>query len=525
MTATEEHNQVLFVGSKRICPQIAYVLEIQDYACVEKLTKQNFDQYRNYQIYVCEFKRKSRKLVEQKLLRETTHNVQFLDDICRTLDEAYYANRKRHENECQDKKKSNSTVRRSFLRRILYGVKHPLRAVRYVSSRIKMASIKSAVKHHKCQNQIRKGNFKLLQKYLQNLKPSELLLYVLYAKPDEKIQCTNLETNIFVQSGSLKGCCGAMVSFGNLLRDGELDEIYHSAYARIVKLSSLNRSYCLCNLFRWCKGYCSNGKVQAQEQYDTVKIPKLISISFDFSCNLCCKSCRTKPYVMDDETKQRANIIVTKLLRSGYLDQTRDLVMAGMGEVFYSPYYRQLWITDLQRQNIKILSNGTLFNEENWRLVADKYTGIDVNISVDAATAETYQKLRHADFNHLMKNLTMLSDLRRQNKIRKFGLNFVVQRDNFREMPAFVELGRSLGVNHINFQRLNNLGSFTAQELLDGCLILGNKYLDYELWCVLQDPIFQDPIVDLKILQRYIDASEQRYRRRYEKEQKQRRSI
>ncbi len=503
---------VLFVGQERICKQIAYVLDIPDYALAEKLTAQNLEQYRDSQIYVCAFKRKSRKLVTRKLLRAMVSNIQFLDDICRSIDEAYDANRKRHENDWQGVKVNQIQPNQATLMsRIARGMKHPLRASWHVVLRVK-----EMVKRHQ-KKRVRKGSLK----YLQQLKPSELMLYVLRAKPNKQIQCTNLENNLYVSSNyKVEGCCAMMVPFGNLLLDGELDEIYHSTYARIVKLSSLNRSYCLCNLNQWCKGYCTKGNPLPTAQWQTPVFPQSITLNFDRSCNLCCKSCRSEPYVMDHLEKQRVDVAVAKLLRSDYLNQTKTLIVAGMGEVFYSPYYRQLWITDLQRQQITIKSNGLLFNESNWRLLAGKYKTIDVGISVDAATAETYQKLRGADFNDLMKNLTMLSDLHRQNQIRKFGLNFVIQRDNFREMPAFVRLGQSLGVNRIRFQRLINFGNFTAQEFLERCLLVKHKYLDYELWCVLQDPIFQDPIVDLKLLQRYIDASERRYRRRYEKEQK-----
>ena len=222
---------------------------------------------------------------------------------------------------------------------------------------------------------------------------------------------------------------------------------------------------------------------------------------------------------MDDIARSQKTVIVDKLLRSGYLEQAQMLVVASMGEVFYSPYYRQLITTNLQRQQVKIKSNGTLFNEDNWQLLENKYKIIDAEISVDAATAETYQKLRGADFNNLMRNLKMLADLHRQKQIREFNLSFVVQRENFHEMPAFVKLGRMLGADCINFQRMNNFGNQTEQEFLERCLIIDNKYLDYELWCVLQDPIFKDSIVDLRGLQRYIDASERRYRRRYEKKQ------
>ncbi len=480
-TTTEAQQRFLLVGKKWICQQIAYVLDMGDYVFVEKLTQQNWEQYRDCQIYVCEFKRKSRKYVQ--LDDKVQLNISYFDDIFQKIDQAYGVDCKEHPHHSDGLKAlttSTKTVKR----------------------------------------EIRNGNLK----YLKKLKPSELLWYVLRAPINKNIDCTLLETNLRVrENGELKGCCSVVVPFGNWEHNGEISEIYHSTYARIVKLSSLNRSYCLCELSRTaCKGHCSGRVTAPKELTPTNDGPKSVVLDFDRTCNLCCRSCRSTHYVMDDARRERADMITAKLLRSGYMDQAQKLVLAGMGEVFYSQYYRQLLTTDLQRQTISILSNGTLFNEDNWQLVAGKYSTIDVSISVDAATAGTYKKLRGADFDNLMRNLNMLGDLHCRKLIRKFSLNFVVQRDNFREMPAFVRLGKALGVDYIQFQCMKYFSPsiFTTQNLAEHSLVIDNRYLDYELWCLLQDPIFKSPTVHLQSLQRYIDASEHLYRKRYERGQR-----
>ena len=214
---------------------------------------------------------------------------------------------------------------------------------------------------------------------------------------------------------------------------------------------------------------------------------------------------------MSEAEHFKTNLIAQKLMTSGFLDKADTLITAGQGEVFYSPYYRRLLETDLKRKNIHILSNGILFNETNWNWLKNKYETIDVQISVDAATAETYQKLRGGNFDVLLKNLHMLAVLHRQGRIRNFKLNFVVQRDNFREMVEFVKLGRSLNVDCVEFQRMCNFGNLSKKKLLERCLIINDEYLDKELWQILQDPIFKDQIVDLRGFERYIQASNKRY--------------
>ena len=344
-------------------------------------------------------------------------------------------------------------------------------------------------------------------------KPSRLFLYVLHAPVNGSVQCSLLENHVLINSeGCVCGCCGVQVGFGSLLKDNSLDEIYNRTYARIIKLSSLNQSYCLCDLYQGCSCITLTNENSEKSNLITPKMPEIIINSIDKTCNLCCKSCRNKHYVMDNKARQKLNIVANKLASSGYLDRTKTLILAGHGEVLYSPYYRQLLDGGLKRESIRIISNGTLFNKDNWNWLKDKYKIIDVEISVDAATAETYKQLRGGNFEKLMENLKMLGDLHSQGKIRKFIFNFVVQRDNFREMPAFVKLAKELGVDSINFQHMNNFGNLKKKEFLQKRLIIKNEYFDRELYEVLQDPIFKDPIVDLRIIKPYLEASEKRYR-------------
>ena len=43
-------------------------------------------------------------------------------------------------------------------------------------------------------------------------------------------------------------------------------------------------------------------------------------------------------------------------------------------------------------------------------------------------------------------------------------------------------------------------------------MIINDEYLDYDLWKVMQNPIFKDEIVDLRGFKRYLEASDLRYK-------------
>ena len=499
MELSKETNKILFVGSERICRQVAYVLAIENYEIVETLTNVNYAQYQDYTIYVCEFKRKSKKLITK--IWKSKKDIQYLNDICRQIDKEYVANRRRHRKELRKQL--------SFKTRISIGIYEYLKKCYYSIKNFATINIAKRRQYAKVKN----NNLKVLQ----YLKASKLFLFVLFAPVSSSTLCSITENNIQVIGGNIYSCCSIGVPFGNLFYDGELSEIYNSMYARIVKLSSLNHSYCLCNKYKWCP--CFNRAIDKKLSIKPIKslkkiidYPLCITLAFDRTCNLYCKSCRNKKYITSSIDFEKMKLITSKLLKSKYLDNVEKLVVAGSGEAFYSSHYRKLLDANLKRNSIQLLSNGILFNEENWNWIKNKYRNISVGISVDAVTTETYSKLRcGGNFEVLMKNLKMLSKLRKESKIQAFNLNFVVQRDNFREMPDFVRLAKTLNVDCVEFQRMTMFNVFLKKRVQQCCLIIDDKYLDYELWKVLQDPIFKDPIVDLSGLNRYIVASDIKY--------------
>lgn len=131
-------------------------------------------------------------------------------------------------------------------------------------------------------------------------------------------------------------------------------------------------------------------------------------------------------------------------------------------------------------------------------------------ISIDAATKETYSLLRHGDFNRLLENLKMLGELRRSGELSGLWFNFVVQRENMHEMKAFVLLADSCSVDVVQFTKLNNWGTMTDEEYRDKCLIK-DGILDYELYTILQDPVFRHKCVNLDMFKRLMKDTEKVY--------------
>ena len=86
----------------------------------------------------------------------------------------------------------------------------------------------------------------------------------------------------------------------------------------------------------------------------------------------------------------------------------------------------------------------------------------ELRISFDAGTAETYSNIRvNGNWKKLLSNVQYIRQLIDANQYHtKLTADFVVQADNYREIPAFVELCKTLGINNFNLQKMWNWGTW-----------------------------------------------------------------
>ena len=103
-------------------------------------------------------------------------------------------------------------------------------------------------------------------------------------------------------------------------------------------------------------------------------------------------------------------------------------------------------------------------------------SGLDeYRVSMDAATPETYRRVRGVDqFDRVVANVRRLVELEqeRSRSAPRVSLWFTAARINLPELLAFVRLAASLGVPEVYVQRLvfNELGLATAENALHGRL-------------------------------------------------------
>lgn len=167
-------------------------------------------------------------------------------------------------------------------------------------------------------------------------------------------------------------------------------------------------------------------------------------------CSYCCF--RNKKLFLsqlfnekDEIPREKMKEIVRDLGRM----EVKAVTFSGGGEPLCYPYITET-VTGLIKRGIKVgvLTNGSLLQGEIAKVLGTHATW--VRISMDSATAQTYAKIRGISVNEFDKVCGNISNFARiKDKNCELGVNFIVGRDNYRDVYAFLGLAKKLSVNHV----------------------------------------------------------------------------
>lgn len=185
-----------------------------------------------------------------------------------------------------------------------------------------------------------------------------------------------------------------------------------------------------------------------------------INLGIDLGCNYACPSCRER-IVLDnsfefvDARKKWIDNIYT-LVQSA-ADRKVSVLIGGNGEPFVSELYIYAFeqLSKLDNVKFSFRTNGSKLIKHEELLVEMKDKINSLHLSIDAATKNTYEIVRKpGKWENLLNNL----DLIKRHRL-KATASFVVQVDNFKEMPQFVDFCNSYDMIP-QFAPLNDWGSW-----------------------------------------------------------------
>ena len=354
--------------------------------------------------------------------------------------------------------------------------------------------------------------------------PSSMLRKTIFDRSYYDLECNTMLNHLeILHSGNTRCCCTTFVKedLDNIF-EKDVTQLWHSNLHKIMCLSTENKTFSFCDK-SMCPLFVAKKK-QVESVYEGVykdmeEYPRVLALGYDSTCNLSCITCRKNLYVATgDEYEELCSI--SRKVNEEYMPHVKFLITAGDGEVFASKAYKEVYTSSkCNPKYMRILSNGMLFNQKNWEEFSQNKSGdIMLTVSVDAASKETYEKIRrNGNFDILKKNMEFAAALRKSGELRYFRMNFVVQRENYKEMIPFVQWGEELGVDEIFFTKILNWGTYTEAEFAEISMMEADGITPKpELKEVLAHPVMQSHIVDLGTIQYshkidYIDVVDNYY--------------
>lgn len=269
----------------------------------------------------------------------------------------------------------------------------------------------------------------------------------------------------------------------------DLDGIWNSEMMVTFRKSVADGSYSFCRT-NICPNYLSDNLCslpkRAQELISqgiyTMDYPPInIEANIDRACNLSCPSCRMVPFNTPDP---RSYPRLKSLLASG----VENIFINGTGELFRNQYLLKA-LNEITSElypnlkNINIITNGTLLNKTMWLSLSEGFKSLiaRVHVSVDAASEQTYRKIRvGGNFNRLLDNLKLISTLKKEKKIKSFTMAMVLQKANIHELLDFLKLAADMGADCVALVKVGYWYACSLQEFQDKMALPDNWEIIYK---------------------------------------------
>jgi MoaA/NifB/PqqE/SkfB family radical SAM enzyme len=349
-------------------------------------------------------------------------------------------------------------------------------------------------------------------------------------------EATNLTEQVM---GSSYLCdCAAWLPFvaGNVVEADSPDAVWNSEQAQEIRRSVLDGDYSYCS--RTLCPSIVNDVLPRSEQITAPRLrriiehretvledgPRLIALGHDSSCNLACPSCRVGIIMADNAQNEQLDRARDRVILPLLRDRQVGLHLTAWGDPFASRHYRSILQAlrdpDFDGVKLYLLTNGLGLTPQVWTTMphlAGKI--VELRVSVDAATKETYENVRRPGrWDVIRENLRVIGEMSKAGTFRRnrftggvpsvssdlylevkdqisFVLAFVVQSANFREMPAFVRLAEEVDADVVVFQKYYSFGHegagvFSAKD------VASPAHPEHQqLQAILQDPMMHSPRV------------------------------
>lgn len=177
-------------------------------------------------------------------------------------------------------------------------------------------------------------------------------------------------------------------------------------------------------------------------------MPSSIILEPTNACNLHCICCRKKSEAPEKEGF--LDIGSTHNLLKEIGSHLNSILLNGFGEPLLHPdfcVFLKLFNKELPWAKVRFFTNGLLFSDKIIESIILNEVH-EIIISLDSATAETYRKIRDADFSLVLQNIRKLNSAKKYFKksLPLVKASFTIVEENKNELTGFLELLRALDI-------------------------------------------------------------------------------
>lgn len=222
--------------------------------------------------------------------------------------------------------------------------------------------------------------------------------------------------------------------------------------------------------------------------------PEEMTLALTTRCNINppCGICERNKRTQNDEFDMSPNVLVNLVPVFRHLD---ILYLHCGGEPTYARYFDDVLGLVDPPTKVRFNTHGITLDEPLARRLIEGRRVDCINVSLDAARAETHAKLRGPGFAKIVENIGNLQQLKKSmgRKYPTLIVNMCITREALPELPEFIDLAARLGVDGVDLFHMNPGPTFdwTASRVMPG----GGEYVfDYAAQLKI-DPVEHDRLL------------------------------
>ncbi|MBC7458012.1 MAG: radical SAM protein, partial [Bdellovibrionaceae bacterium] len=193
----------------------------------------------------------------------------------------------------------------------------------------------------------------------------------------------------------------------------------------------------------------------SSKKFRVASKPHLFILETTSVCNLKCVMC---PHG-NNESPPPEHLLPESLEKvSDFMTSAESIQLTGLGEPLLSPMFWEALtrFTPLTAAKMKVISNGVLLTPERTQKILT--SGLrQISFSVDSCKPETYARIRGAQLEKVLGNISSLITARNDSRSTQLliELNMTVMKENVDELEEYIDFAVNLGVDKVCFQFLN----------------------------------------------------------------------